>query len=47
MPKSEGLDADLFRADGPVRLVLITCGGTFEAAAGRYADNVVVVAHPA
>jgi hypothetical protein len=45
--KSGGLPADLFRADGPPRLVLITCGGAFDAASGRYADNVVVLAAPA
>jgi hypothetical protein len=45
--KADGLPAELFRADGPPRLVLITCGGAFDAASGRYADNVVVVAAPA
>ncbi|WP_282945081.1 class F sortase [Cellulomonas endometrii] len=44
--KSEGLPADLFRVDGPPRLVLVTCGGAFDAATGRYAENVVVVAVP-
>jgi hypothetical protein len=44
--KADGLPAELFRADGPPRLVLITCGGAFDAASGRYADNVVVVAAP-
>ncbi|VTR75828.1 class F sortase [Cellulomonas hominis] len=45
--KSAGLPADLFRVDGPPRLVLVTCGGAFDAATGRYAENVVVVAVPA
>lgn len=44
--KSEGLPADLFRVDGPPRLVLVTCGGAFDAATGRYAENAVVVAVP-
>lgn len=34
----------LFSRDGPSRLVLITCGGEFDAAAGSYRSNVVVVA---
>ena len=45
--KDAGLPAELFRADGPPRLVVITCGGAFDAAAGRYADNVVLIASPA
>lgn len=39
------LPPDLFTADGP-GLVLITCGGAFDEAAGRYEDNVVVRAVP-
>lgn len=34
----------VFRTDGPHRLVLITCGGTFDEARGGYQANVVVVA---
>ncbi|GAA2546232.1 class F sortase [Pseudonocardia hydrocarbonoxydans] len=41
------LPPDLFTADGPPGLVLITCGGAFDEAAGRYEDNVVVHAVPA
>jgi hypothetical protein len=40
------LPADVFRVRGPARLVLITCGGPFDSAAGRYRDNVVVYAVP-
>jgi hypothetical protein len=40
------LPAALFAADGPHRLVLITCGGEFTPGSG-YADNVVAVAEPA
>jgi hypothetical protein len=45
--KDAGLPAELFRADGPPRLVVVTCGGAFDVAAARYADNVVLVASPA
>ncbi|HVH24272.1 MAG TPA: class F sortase [Pseudonocardia sp.] len=38
--------AELFARDGPPRLTLITCGGEFDRAAGRYRDNVVVQATP-
>jgi hypothetical protein len=44
--KTTGLPAELFRTDGPPRLALITCGGTFDERTGNYADNVVVVATP-
>ncbi|WP_195908150.1 class F sortase [Nostocoides sp. HKS02] len=44
--KRQGLPPDLFRADGPPRLVLITCGGPFDATARSYLDNVVVFAVP-
>lgn len=37
---------DLFGRDGPARLVLITCGGTFDHGTRTYQDNVVVVATP-
>lgn len=38
--------AELFTAEGPARLALITCGGAFDATSGSYADNVVVHAVP-
>ena len=38
--------ADLFARAGAPRLVLITCGGPFDAALRSYRDNVVVVAEP-
>jgi len=31
---------------GPHRLVLITCGGPYDAAGGGYRDNLIVVAEP-
>ncbi len=37
---------DLFRRTGPPRLILITCGGEFDAQLHSYRDNVVVVAQP-
>lgn len=37
---------DLYRRDGPPRLVLITCGGEFDRAARSYESNVVVEAEP-
>ena len=44
-PKS-ALPADYFSKAGPSRLVLITCGGAFDASTRHYRDNVVVVAAP-
>jgi hypothetical protein len=40
------LPADLFAADGPPRLVLITCGGRFDRTTRHYTDNVIVYAEP-
>ena len=37
-------DPDAFARKGPLRLVLITCGGPYDADAGGYRDNVIVVA---
>ncbi|GAA1470305.1 class F sortase [Microbacterium thalassium] len=36
----------LFARAGDDRLIIITCGGAFDRATGRYADNVVAVATP-
>lgn len=44
--RKQKLPADLFRADGPLRLVVITCGGPFDYATGHYRDNLVVIATP-
>ncbi len=35
---------DIFVVDGPPRLALITCGGTFDRTARSYQDNIVVYA---
>lgn len=45
-PKPEVTWADVFVRDGPHRLVLVTCGGTFQRDARSYADNVIVTAEP-
>lgn len=45
-PKSSGLPAALFAATGAERLVLITCGGPFDASSGNYEDNIVAFATP-
>lgn len=39
-------DTDIFRRDVAPRLVVITCGGPFNAVTHRYRDNLVVVATP-
>lgn len=44
--KTAGLPEELFRETGPPGLVLITCGGAFDARTRHYADNVVVLAEP-
>jgi sortase (surface protein transpeptidase) len=38
--------AEIFRREGPPRLLLVTCGGTFLPELRSYEDNVVVVAEP-
>jgi sortase (surface protein transpeptidase) len=45
VPK-ERLPRPLFGREGHPILTLITCGGAFDAAAGRYSHNVVVAAVP-
>jgi sortase (surface protein transpeptidase) len=45
-PKDELPTAEVFAASGPPRLVLITCGGDFDATVRSYSDNVVVFAEP-
>ena len=42
----EALPDRLFRRTGPAVLALVTCGGRFSEATGRYEDNVVVYAVP-
>ena len=44
--KANGLPLDLFATTGPPRLVLITCGGSFDRSTGSYSHNIVVFATP-
>jgi hypothetical protein len=44
--KADLAAADVFSPTGPARLVLITCGGSFDPRAHAYRDNVVVTATP-
>jgi hypothetical protein len=44
--KGQGLPNDVFKMDMDLRIVLITCGGPFNAAKGSYEDNVVVYGVP-
>jgi hypothetical protein len=44
-PKT-ALPASVFRSVGSPRLVLVTCGGTFDPQAHHYSDNIVVFAVP-
>jgi hypothetical protein len=45
-PKTELPVDDLFARTGDRTLVLITCGGGYDATVGRYTDNVVAIATP-
>jgi hypothetical protein len=47
VPKMSLADLGLFRTTGSARLVLVTCGGKYDAARHSYEDNVVVQAVPA
>ena len=42
----ENLPTDIYSVRGRPRLVLVTCGGRFDQAAGHYVNNVVVTALP-
>ena len=44
--KSTGIPANVFTRTGPPLLVLISCGGPFDAARGSYEDNIAVFAAP-
>lgn len=39
--------SQVFADDGPAQLVLVTCGGAWDAGRGHYDDNVIVTAVPA
>jgi hypothetical protein len=44
--RKAALPASIYSRTGPRRLVLVTCGGPFDARRGHYRDNVVVTALP-
>jgi hypothetical protein len=46
IPKTAVPEANIFRTDGPPRLVLITCGGAFDSEGRSYRDNLVAIADP-
>jgi LPXTG-site transpeptidase (sortase) family protein len=41
------LPSSIYTRTGPAKLVLVTCGGPFDARAGHYRDNIIVTAVPA
>ncbi|MCM3884045.1 class F sortase [Frankia sp. R82] len=45
--KTSLAETGVFRTDGPPRLALITCGGSFDRTRHSYRDNVIVLALPA
>jgi hypothetical protein len=45
-PKSSLPVDEIFARDGSPALVLVTCGGAFDASTGTYEDNVVAIATP-
>jgi len=45
-PKDELPAGELFGVDGPERLVLVTCGGTFDRRKGSWDSNIVAVLDP-
>ena len=44
--RKAALPTSIFTRTGERRLVLVTCGGPFDAARRRYRDNVIVTALP-
>ena len=44
--RKESLPPEIYTRSGPRRLVLVTCGGPFDARRGHYRDNIVVTAVP-
>jgi hypothetical protein len=45
--RKAALPSSIYTRSGPRRLVLVTCGGPFDARSGHYKDNIVVTATPA
>jgi hypothetical protein len=46
LPRGDARLADYFRRSGQHQLVLITCGGEYDAARGGYQENLVVTGVP-
>jgi hypothetical protein len=46
VPKASLDELGVFATTGAPRLILVTCGGRYDAARHSYADNVVVQARP-
>lgn len=46
VPKGRLPTAEIFRRDGAPQLVLVTCGGAYDRAAGGYQANLIVTAVP-
>jgi hypothetical protein len=46
VPKTDAPLRAWFERDGPPQLVVITCGGAWDADIGHYSDNVVLTAEP-
>lgn len=44
--RKAALPTNIYSRTGPARLVLVTCGGPFDAETGHYRDNVIVTATP-
>jgi hypothetical protein len=44
--RKAALPSSIFSRSGPRRLVLVTCGGPFDAKLGHYRDNIIVTALP-
>ena len=45
--RKAALPTSIYTRAGSPKLVLVTCGGPFDAKTGHYRDNVVVTAVPA
>ncbi len=45
-PRESFPSSSVYRQYGRPTLTLVTCGGTYDAAAGQYTDNLVVTAYP-
>ena len=44
--RKAALPSSIYTRTGAPKLVLVTCGGPFDARSGHYRDNIVVTATP-